>query len=68
MTPDISHLPPPANAEPKVAAPDISHLPKPGFAKSDKLEIGAPKPVSGEVPGFIERGMEYLFLHLKGKR
>lgn len=61
MTPDISHLPPPANAEPKAAAPDISHLPKPGSAKSDKLEIGVPKPVSGEVPGFFEKGAEYLF-------
>jgi len=61
MTPDISHLPPPADAEPKAAAPDISRFAKPGSAKTDKLEIGVPKPVSGEVPGIVERGMEYLF-------
>jgi hypothetical protein len=61
MTPDISHLPRPADVEQKSAAPDISRLPKPGAAKQDKLEIGVPKPVSGEVPGLVERGMEYLF-------
>jgi hypothetical protein len=61
MTPDISHLPPPADAEPKAAAPDISRFAKPGVVKQDKLEIGVPKPVSGEVPGLVERGMEYLF-------
>lgn len=61
MAVDISHLPAPTDAEPKAAAPDISRLPKPGSAKSDKLEIGVPKPVSGEVPGFFERGAEYLF-------
>lgn len=61
MAVDISHLPAPTDAEPKAAAPDISRLPKPGSAKSDKLEIGVPKPVSGEVPGFFERSAEYLF-------